>query len=120
MAMMTSMRPALGAAVAAVALLAAGCRDTTNCTTEARVSLRVNVVDATGAEVCDATVTARDGDFSQVIGPSDCTYSGVAEREGTYSIEVRSGRRTKTIDDVRVTADECHVHPRSVTVKLDS
>ena len=53
-------------------------------------------------------------------GPSpSCVYSGVSERKGTYSIEVRSGAHSKNVDNVNVSADECHVHTRAVTVALE-
>jgi hypothetical protein len=41
------------------------------------------------------------------------------ERKGTYSIEVRDGTKTKTVNGVKVSADACHVHTRYVTVVLD-
>jgi hypothetical protein len=46
-------------------------------------------------------------------------YAGVPERKGTYTVEVRSGAKTKIVDDLQVSADKCHVHTRRVTVVLD-
>ena len=107
--------------MAAGALLVEGCATELSCTAEARTTFNVTVVDASGKRVCDASVKVTDGEFSAILpaGPRRaCAYSGVTERKGTYSIEVRSGARSKKIDNVKVTADECHVHPRALTVVL--
>jgi len=48
-----------------------------------------------------------------------CVFAGVSERKGTSSIEVRSGAQSKKIDNVNGSADECHVHPRALTVVLE-
>jgi hypothetical protein len=99
-----------------------GCATELSCTMEARTTFNVSVVDASGKRVCDASVKVRDGAFSAIlrVGPRPaCVYSGVTERKGTYSIEVRSGARSKRIDNVNVSADECHVHPRALTVVLE-
>jgi hypothetical protein len=74
--------------------------------------------------VCNATVTARDGGFSAVLsrnfdGNTSCAYVGPLEREGTYSIEVRSGSEAKTVDNVTVSKDACNVRTRRLTVTLD-
>jgi hypothetical protein len=116
-------RRALHAVAAATTLLIGGCQTASpRCTAEARFSLVVTVVDASGKRVCNASVTARDGTFSAVLhgvsGPG-CTYFGVPERKGTYSLSVRDGTTNKTLDGVKVSADACHVHPRGVTVALD-
>src|SRR5262249_26032240 len=72
----------------------------------ARAGLTVTVERA-GANVCNATVTARDGTFSEVLtafGPaSSCTYSGVFERPGNYTLDVIAGTRTKTVTGLAVT-----------------
>jgi hypothetical protein len=110
--------------VLASAVGLAGCGTSKACTAEARFSLVVTVVDGTGKRVCNASVKVRDGRFSAVISPGpgvrgSCVYRGVPERKGTYTVEVRSGAKSKIVDDLRVSADGCHVHPRSVTVVLD-
>ena len=120
--MMAARLAALCACVATVMLLVGGCAKSIACTAEGRPSFVITVLDASGTRVCDASVTVRDGTFSQVIPPGplgDCEYSGVPERKGTYSIEVRSRTTSKTLDGVKVSADECHVHTRRVTVALD-
>jgi len=120
--MMSARRAALCAPVAIAILLVGGCSKTVACTAEARFSFVVTVLDASGKRVCDASVTVRDGTFSQVLQPvrfGECEYRGVSERKGTYSIKVRSGTGSKTLVGVKVSADECHVHTRHVTVVLD-
>jgi hypothetical protein len=118
----------MGVAACMVVLASAvglpGCGTSKVCTAEARFSLVVTVVDGTGKRVCNASVKVRDGKFSAVLSPgrvtaTSCVYRGVTERKGTYTVEVRSGAKSKIVDDLRVSADECHVHPRNVTVVLD-
>jgi hypothetical protein len=120
--MMLAIRSALRLSVAAAVLVVGGCAKSVACTAEARFSFVVTVVDGSGRRICDASVTVRDGTFSQVIPPGppgDCEYAGLAERKGTYSVEVRSGTLTKTRDNVKVSADECHVQTQRVTIALD-
>jgi hypothetical protein len=94
----------------------------------ARAALDVTVVDASGKRVCDASVTARDGDFSAQLPapPADvpratCTYTGPFERAGTYSIEVRAGTTSKLVSGIKVSRKgACHeLQTRDVTVVLD-
>ncbi|MDQ1476031.1 MAG: hypothetical protein QOE62_1260 [Actinomycetota bacterium] len=96
----------------------------TSCTAEARFSLRVIVLGSTGKQMCDASVIATDGSFSAPLSNfpdrGSCWYSGVAERAGTYTLVVRFGPMTKTLDGVKVTADACHVRTRDVSITLDS
>ena len=84
----------------------------------------MTVVDGTGKRVCNASVKVRDGKFSAVLSPgprngASCVYVGVPERKGTYTVEVRSGAKSKIVEDLRVSADECHVRTRHITVVLD-
>jgi hypothetical protein len=91
--------------------------------------LSVSVVDgATGAPICDATVTAQDGDYNEMLatlGSAEgvCWYSGAGERPGTYTLTATLGSRTKVVPDVRVIAsgdDSCpHVVNQMVTITLD-
>jgi hypothetical protein len=91
------------------------------CTEEARYGLTVTVTRA-GVRVCDAKVTAREGDFSETMsdlpGPA-CVYTGAVERAGTYAIEVVAGDRSKTVTGIKVTKDACHVSGQAVTIALD-
>jgi len=105
--------------------LVAACNDDEPCTLEARAGLNVTVLNAKGARVCDAIVTAREGTFSEqlmVLGDaSSCTYSGVYERAGTYSLEVVStGSKSKTVPDLVVSPGRCHVEGPLVTVTLEA
>ena len=65
---------------------------------------------------------ASDKDFTERLssGPlgGGCTYFGVPERAGTYTLTVRGWGAMKVVDDVVVTKDVCHVHPRHVTVTV--
>jgi hypothetical protein len=124
--MMLARWSALLAVVTASALLAWGCRTSLACTANAVPSFDVTVMNAAGKRLCAASVTARDRAFSAVLqvsptfgGTRPCVYGGVTEPKGIYSIEVRDGTRTKTVNRVKVSADACHVHTRYVTVVLD-
>jgi len=88
--------------------------------------LVVTVTDGPGgARICDATVTARDGSYSTVLqafaSQPDCKYEGAYERPGTYDIEVVSGTRSRTVDNVRVTTEgACEaLQTQHLTVVLD-
>ncbi len=93
-----------------------------NCTTELRMALDVTVRTRAGTEICDAIVTATDGDFSAQLSPQGhtppCAYFGPPERRGTYTVNARLDGQTATITGIRVTADQCHVHPRAVSLTL--
>jgi len=109
------------AAGAAVAMVCCGCENQVVCTAEARPSLRIAVVDAAGRPACGATVVVRDGPLAATLQEDpnrDCTHTGVSERRGTYDIEVAKGARKASLDDVKVSADECHVRTRAATVRL--
>jgi hypothetical protein len=99
------------------------CGRSVACTADALFSLRVTVVDATGKQICNASVVATDGSFSAALpvsrlGPRSCIYLGPTERAGMYSIAARSGAKESTVNDVKVTRDSCHVNPRQVTIRL--
>ena len=102
-----------------------GCSDArTACTDQAVAGLTITVVDSNGARVCDATVVAHDGTFSEKLMSlgygSGCTYGGAWERAGTYTIDVVSGSKTKTVENIVVTSGECHVNGQVLTVTLDA
>lgn len=113
---------------AVAALGAAGCGDEPSpviCTAIAVAALNVTVLDAaTSRPICDAEVTVTDGGFRETLpvfpaSGAGCRYSGPFERPGTYTVTVRrAGYPTETQSGVRVTADECHVIPVPVTVRL--
>jgi hypothetical protein len=114
--------------IGSVVLGLAGCESPTGgviCTAVAVDAIVVTVVDgASNQRICDATVTAVDGSFSEVLRPfpagTECTYSGPTERAGLYEVRVaRAGYAPTTTSNVRVTRDECHVIPVRLTVTLN-
>jgi hypothetical protein len=117
----------LVAAILFAALALAGCDDAMGprvCTLVAVSALNVTVVDdVTATRLCDARVTALDGAFREDL-PSwnpgtECTYSGPTERAGRYRVEVtRAGYQTEIAENIVVVADECHVIPVALTVRL--
>ena len=109
----------VAAMAAAVAL--SSCSDTVNCTTELRNSLVVTVRNAAGSEICNAIVTATDGDFSARLtdgGTPPCPYVGPPERKGTYTVTARLDGQSGSVNGIQVTGDRCHVNPRTVTVTI--
>ena len=114
--------------VVSVAFGLAGCESPAEpviCTAIAVQAITLTVLDgASSQRICDATVTAVDGSFSEVLRPfpgaTDCTYSGPTERAGTYEVRVvKAGYAPATQSSVRVTADECHVIPVRLTITLN-
>ena len=114
-------------AVCSVTLALAGCAspvDPVVCTAVAVDAIVVTVVDDTsGQRLCDATVTAVEGSFSQELrafpAGAECTYSGPTERAGVYEVRVtKAGYAASTTSNVRVSRDECHVIPVRLTVSL--
>jgi hypothetical protein len=109
-----------------LAVASTGCgtdTPTVACAAYAAAGLGVSVVNAsTGAAVCDATVTARDGTHSERLVAVGCTFTGAYERPGTYVIEAsRPGFVPKRVDSVRVVMGrgECpHVEQAHVTVSM--
>jgi hypothetical protein len=94
-----------------------------SCDAAAAWGLSVTVMDAaTGGRVCDATVTATDGSYSETLtgfgDSSTCEYFGAIERVGTYDVQVASGGRTASAANVVVTSGTCHVSRKAVTVTL--
>lgn len=92
------------------------------CTLNAVASLTITVKDPAGARVCDATVTATDGAFSEklmALPGADCVYAGPFERAGTYEVTVtKAGYSTALLRNLVVGSDECHVIPVAATVTL--
>ena len=119
--------------VTAAGVLVGGCGGyTRTCTAELRSSFLVTVVNRAGRPVCDASVTVRDGTFSATLQPfggrraspppetqGGCDYTGPYDWKGTYSLEVHTENNSKSLLGLKVSADECHVITRRVTVRLD-
>ncbi|MCK6503934.1 hypothetical protein L6R53_11130 [Myxococcota bacterium] len=118
------MRPPrlLLAATAHLPLLA--CEEGIDCTTEARASVQLTVVDAAGATIPDASATYTIESESWPA-PQDCEDLGGGtlvcgwEVEDTFHIEVEApGYAARTLE-VEVGGDECHVITEQVEVVLD-
>ncbi len=76
-----------------------------------------------GDRICDAVVTAEEGDFLEPLQlqgeGADCVYVGAGERAGTYRVEAtKDGYSTDVAEDVVVTADECHVEGVEVALGI--
>lgn len=93
-----------------------------SCTANLVTSLAVTVLDSTGTELCDATVTARDGDYLATLQVDQnrppCGYSGPYERRGTYTATARLDGRSVSRTGVRVPGGQCHVQTQDVTLTL--
>jgi hypothetical protein len=97
------------------------------CTTEARASVQVTVVDVMGVAVLDATVTfSVDGGVEE---DAECVRTAAAggceewvagfERAGAFVVRaVSADGATKDEESVTVTKDECHVTTQTVTLTL--
>jgi hypothetical protein len=114
--------------VAAAALAGlAGCSDTAGraCTAVFVYGLNLEIRDAvTGAPAADgATATARDGAYTETLEPvpgpeTNLVRIGAGERPGTYDVTVTKPGFVTWERRVTVTADECHVHPVLLDVRL--
>ena len=51
-------------------------------------------------------------------GGMHCIYAGAGERAGAYIVEATADSSSKTITDIVVTKDACHVRPQAVTIEL--
>lgn len=80
------------------------------------------------ADACDAVVTAIDqnSDYREVLSasptsadsPTQCLFSGLAERPGDYIVETRFGDQLSKSEYVTVFRDQCHVIPSELQVKI--
>jgi len=88
--------------------------------TDAGLVYGLSVTVRSGEElVCDATVTATDGSYSETLRlGSDCTYTGAVARPGTYVVTATAGAATAMVTGVRVGSDRCHVRAEHVTITL--
>lgn len=123
------MRAATGfVGAAAAALLAlAGCGNLpigTDCTTDVRPALSVQLRDArTGAALgAPATAVARDGTFadSAEVWAGESSARLAQERPGVYDVTVRkAGYREWARAGVRVRDGECHVRTVVLVAELE-
>lgn len=90
-----------------------------SCDDFATAALNVEVVDESGAPVCDADVVANDGPDEFVLEAlSGCTYAGAWERPGAYVVHVSRGGRSVDSEVIRVSSGACHVKPKRVELTL--
>ena len=118
----------IGALLALLAPLGGCGSGSVSCSADFRYGLVVTVIDgATGARICNASVTAVDGAHQETLGTfpllildggADCIYQGAGERAGTYSVDARSDAREKLVSGVVVGHDQCHVIARQLTITL--
>ena len=92
-----------------------------------RAALEIVVIDAsTGAEICDAVVTVRDGEFEEVFDrDAECeqvpsgVFSAASNRPGSYTITVtHPGYATPTVPPVVVPSGDCGPVTQSVLVEM--
>lgn len=92
-----------------------------SCTTEARSSVTVMVVDANDAPITDAALeySVNGGPKKECLapGPSGNEYICGFEEEGHFTITATSGTLTGTAT-ADVAADECHVIGQTVKITL--
>ena len=75
---------------------------------------------STGVPVTHATLPLRDGAYTEVMQnfPTG-DYVGAGERAGTYTLTAEAnGFVSQTIDNIVVTAGECHVNGVRVDIQL--
>ncbi len=95
-----------------------------DCTDIERTSIRVVLTDGvTGKRVCDATVTAHDDPFSELLvsyGEERCSYSGVFERPSSNRGEVEHPDYEPAEQaGIVVEAGACNVVLEEVTFALE-
>jgi len=124
------MKRSVSAALCLTLLAAVGCSGSPSgvCTLEFRYGLSVYVKDSlTGAGIASgASLVARDGAFKDSVShPSGSPELNAlplltaGERAGTYQISVsKPGYLPWSRSNVRITANECHVNPASITALL--
>ena len=93
------------------------------CPAYAAAGLEVSVSSASnGQPICDATVTATEGMYSEQLFGVACRFTGAVERPGTYVVRAeRQGFTPSELASVRVVmgGGECpHVEETRVTIAL--
>jgi hypothetical protein len=116
-------RPLLLSALLIVTALSCGQDDVSGvCTTIAAAGLSVHVTDAVTAQpLCDATVTAVDGSYTERLFQTSCGYHvGAFERPGTYVVQAeRPGFAPKAVPGVQVVMETGRCpHVREVQLEI--
>lgn len=90
------------------------------CTLEFRYGMNLALSDPDGDPVAGATVTLTDGSYEEeMMELEDGQYVGAGERGGTYTMVIEAaGFQPRTIENIVVDEDECHVIPESFDVTL--
>ena len=125
------MKPSANPALYLTLLAAVGCSaspSSPGCTMEFRYGLSVYVKDSlTGTSIASgASLVVRDGAFKDSVShPSGAPELNAlplltaGERAGTYQVSVsKPGYLPWSRSNVRITANECHVNPASITALL--
>jgi hypothetical protein len=110
--------------LAGVSLRCGGEHTTAACPAYAAAGLDVSVSNASSRQpICDATVTATEGAYSEQLFGVACSFTGAIERPGTYVVRAaRQGFAPKEVAPVRVAmgGGECpHVQQTQVRIELD-
>ena len=109
--------PLLPALLLSVAL--GGCTGP-DCDTMAALSVLVTVVDASGNDVADASVTYQpEGRIAQACEETDGDWACGWEVSGPIEIVVEADGYLTHTETVEVTADECHVNQTDLNVVLE-
>ncbi|GEM_PF-504211 len=97
--------------------------DQLNCTDIFVFGLTVSVFDETTGDPINVatTVTASDGSYSETLENfgNPGVFSGAGERAGTYTVRVSAeGYESFVSEEITVSADQCHVIPEAIEVRL--
>lgn len=116
-----------GFCIAGLALLITGCPNLFNngdnnivCTAVFVFGLSVTVTDDMGDPVSGATLTLTEGTYTETMAEFQTgQFAGAGERAGTYTLTVEaSGFEPVTLNNIQITADECHVIPVNQDVTM--
>lgn len=104
-----------------VSALPIGCSEPTNCTSDARGSLALTVVDADNGEPVDASVVYLvDGEEPTSAPEKNATgvFGLGLEVTGTFEVTVSAAGYETVTEEYEIDADECHVITTHATVEL--
>lgn len=101
------------------------CGETIFCTLEAVAGLNVSVKlgNSTTSTTDGVTVVATSGNYTESLIPfpnnTNPSFAGAYEKAATYTITVsKSGYKTYTSGQIKVSRDCCHVIPQTINVVL--
>jgi hypothetical protein len=113
--------------VGLAAAISSGCTVGDVCTTEARYSVTIEVVDDSDKAVTDAEVrysidggAERDAECSTIGGQGCTSWSAGVEEVGTFHIRATSADGSLEAEGTTVVdEDECHVQPQEMRLVLE-